>query len=188
MKRLERKTVKVGENTFYIQPFAAFEAARISGDLASLVSPVLGGVAGIIKMMAGVSANESSTGEDKFDFLNMDVKEVVPVVAESLAGIQGDKVESMMKRLLIAHKNISVEMENGTTILTMDIANEIFCCEIMDMYMLCYEVINLNFGSFFLRLLSRFGLQKRDMATAAEMILTSINTESSIAPNSPNLS
>ena len=186
MKRLERKTVKIGDNTFYIQPFAAFEAARISGELASLVSPVLGGVAGIIKMMAGTSGE--GTGEDKFDFLNMDVKDVVPVVADSLAGIQGDKVESMMKQLLVNKKNISVELEDGTTVLTMDIANELFCCEIQDMYMLCYEVINLNFGSFFSKLLSRFGLQKKDMAAAAEKILTSVNTENSIPNDSLNLS
>ena len=65
-----------------------------------------------------------------------------------------------MKKLLVDHKNVSVEGEaTGGDVkqLTLDLANEVFCGEIQDMYILCWEVIKLNFGGFFKKLGAQSG-------------------------------
>ena len=36
---------QIGENTFYIKPFPAFVAANISGDLAAVITPMIGSLA-----------------------------------------------------------------------------------------------------------------------------------------------
>lgn len=45
MKQMQITEAKIGENTFYIKPFPAFTAAKISGDLSALIMPIVGGVA-----------------------------------------------------------------------------------------------------------------------------------------------
>lgn len=42
MKRMERTEKVIGENTFYIVPFAAFTATNISAELSAVLSPMLG--------------------------------------------------------------------------------------------------------------------------------------------------
>lgn len=56
-----------------------------------------------------------------------------------------------MKKLLIDNKNVSVESEatdGQVKVLDYDIANEVFCGDVQDMYILCFEVIRLNFKGF----------------------------------------
>ena len=44
MKRLETTEKIIGENTFYIRPFAAFTAASIGSELAALLAPILSNI------------------------------------------------------------------------------------------------------------------------------------------------
>ena len=78
----------------------------------------------------------------------------MPAISSALSTISGDKVERMMRRLLIDQQNISVQGEDtdgNTVILDKDLADEVFCGELQDMFILCYEVIKLNFKGFFKR-------------------------------------
>ena len=149
MKQMEVTTKKIGDNTFYISPFPAFTSARISGDLASVIAPIIGSFAPMLK---GVDANSTE------DLMNKDMDEVLPVLSEALAQLEGDKLEDLIKQLLIDHKNISYDDEDGeATRLTYDAANEIFCGEMQDMFVLCWEVIKLNFGGFFKKIAGQSG-------------------------------
>jgi len=149
MKQMEVTTKKIGDNTFYISPFPAFTSARISGDLASVIAPIIGSFAPMLK---GVDADSTE------DLMNKDMDEVLPVLSEALAQLEGDKLEDLIKQLLIDYKNISYDDEDGeATRLTYDAANEIFCGEMQDMFVLCWEVIKLNFGGFFKKIAGQSG-------------------------------
>ena len=76
--------------------------------------------------------------------------------AEALSNctnISGDKMEKLMQKLLLGgHIVVELPDEEGKTKaerLDMDIANEIFCGEVQDMFILCFHVIKLNFNGFF---------------------------------------
>ena len=146
MRQMETTTVKVGDVKFYIQPFAAFKAANLTGELASVLAPLLGMLAPLV--------NEGS------DPMDIDVN----LAAEALAGctsISGDKIEMLMKKLLLGG-HIVVEAPNNEgdiepQRLDMDLANEVFCGEIQDMFVLCFHVIKLNFKGFFKRFASLSG-------------------------------
>ncbi len=157
-KQLEYTQVNIGENTFYVKPFPAFTAANISGELASLLTPIVGGVASVVPDKA---FEDNVTPDDiKASIADMDIDAALPVMSKAFSVISGDKFESLMKKLLITHKNISVDVEDKTEILTYDLANEIFCGDVQDMYILCYHVIKINFGGFFKKVGSLFGKRK----------------------------
>ncbi len=170
MKRMETTEKVIGENTFYIRPFAAFTAANISGEVIAVLSPVLGGLAPLI-------GGDSSKLEGVMD---MDIEKALPSVADALSDVSGDKIEHLMKRLLVAHGNISVEGPDTDGLvkkLDQDLADEVFCGEIQDMLILCFEVVKLNFKGFFRKLGDRSGslievLQQK-------VTPTSVNGESS---------
>ena len=135
---------------FYIRPFPAMVAANLTGDLASLLTPVLAALMPLV----GNSDNESD-GEDG-DLMDIDVNDAAASISKSMEGFSGSKVESMMKKLLIAHKNVVVELpvmdeddvetgEYSQEILDMDIVNEIFCGDVQNMFILAFYVIRLNF-------------------------------------------
>lgn len=142
MKQLEVVEKRIGENAFYIRPFPAFTAANLSGELAAILAPVLGSLAPLV-------------GNDAENVMEMDVEKALPSIGNAFSGISGDKFERMMKKLLIDSKNVSIEGEatdSETRLLTYDLANEVFCGDIDEMYILCFEVIKLNFGGFFKKL------------------------------------
>lgn len=159
MKQHETTEKKIGENTFYIRPFAAFTAANISGKLVALLAPAVAGLAPLA-MSAGDSDAEP-------DFMNLDVASF----SGALSGLSGDKVENLLKKLITKHDNISVETEDGVKRLDNDLANEIFCGSAQDMFILAVEVINVNFKGFFKKISGQFGLQK-EQPKAAAMPLT----------------
>lgn len=157
MKQMEVTKKEIGENTFYIKPFPAFVAVNISGELVSVLSPLLGGIAAVVG-----SGSDGSTGDTK-NIMDVDVEDALPAITSAFSGISGDKFERLMKKLLIDNKNISVECEatNGDAkLLTYDLANEVFCGDVQDMYILCFEVIRLNFKGFFSKIGDRFGALK----------------------------
>lgn len=151
MKQLETTEKRIGDSIFYIKPFPAFVAANISGDLAALITPLLGGLAPLLGN--GTAQNG--------DVMDMDVSDVLPSLTEAFSSLSGDKFERLMKKLLIDHKNIAVVNEETTNgevqLMSYDLANEVFCGEVQDMYILCWEVIRLNFKGFFKKLGTRFG-------------------------------
>ena len=174
MKQLEVTRKDIGEAVFYIKPFPAFTAANLSGDLANLVAPLFGG-------MAGAFGNSKAE-----DIMSMEIDEALPSISSAFSGLSGDKFERLMRNLLVEHKNISVECEatdGETKVLTYDLANEVFCGEVQDMYVLCFEVIRLNYKGFFKKLGARFGGLLEAFRTKTP---SSEDTESSITDNSQN--
>lgn len=184
MKRMERTEKVIGENTFYIVPFAAFTATNISAELSAVLAPMLGSMGAMIggidvdaamKAASQPSFNaENATEEDRgvsvTDIMNMDMEKVLPALAAAFGSLSGDRLERLMRRLLVDNKNISVEGEStdGRTVtLDKDLADEVFCGDIQDMFILCYEVIKVNFSGFFKKLGVQFGRQLRAM-TAEE--------------------
>lgn len=147
MKRMEVTEKQIGENTFYLRPFPAFTAANISGELASLITPMISGLAPVF---AGKSLDQVMT---------MEMEDAMPAFSDAFSALSGDKVERMMKKLLVDHENISVDIpETGkTAVLNLDLANEVFCGDVQDMFLLCFEVIKINFSGFFRKLGAQFG-------------------------------
>lgn len=192
MKRMERTEKVIGENTFYIVPFAAFTATNISAELTAVLSPMLGSMGAMVgnidaeAAMRAASQPSFNAGneaeEDRSvtvsDIMNMDMEKVMPALASAFGSLSGDRLERLMRRLLVDNKNISVEGEitDGRIVtLDKDLADEVFCGDIQDMFILCYEVIKVNFSGFFKKLGDRFGRQLRAMAKRE----TSSDTESS---------
>lgn len=145
MKQLESRTVTVGDNIFYIRPLPAFTAARMSGELASFILPLL---MGLVPLVNGPK-----------DLLDIDVEEAAPTISNAFSTVSGDKLESILKQLLIGGKTVSVETadSNKPQLLTEDLANELFCEEVQDMFILAFEVIRSNYNGFFKKLEAQFG-------------------------------
>lgn len=149
MKRMEVTEKQIGENTFYLKPFPAFTAANISGELAALITPV---ISSLVPLFGGKAT---------VDIMDIEIEDAAPAITGAFSALSGDKVERLMKKLLIDSQNISVSNpETGRIeVLTMDLANEVFCSEIQDMFLLCFEVIKINFSGFFKKLGAQFGDQ-----------------------------
>lgn len=159
MKQMEVTEKAIGGNTFYIKPFPAFVAVNISGELAALLTPMIGGVVALFG--GGKGAGEMEIRPESI--MDVDIDDTLPALSKALSGLSGNKFESLMKKLLIDHKNISVEGEStdgDVKLLTYDLANEVFCGDVQDMYILCFEVIRLNFKGFFTKLGAQFGSLK----------------------------
>lgn len=151
MKQLESREVTVGENIFYIRPLPAFKAANLSGELAALVLPLVTGLTSLIP--DGTTAENMGNG-----LFDIDVKDAGPAISAAFSSLSGDKIEAILKHLLIAGKNISVEVPGERVqILTEDLANEVFCEDVQDMFILAFEVIRTNYNGFFKKLGGRFG-------------------------------
>lgn len=161
MKRMETTEKVIGENTFYIRPFAAFTAANISGEVIAVLSPVLGGLAPLFGDMEKESSKSpKGEGSENANWMDMDIEKALPSITDALGNVSGDKVEHLMKRLLVDNGNISVEgpdTEGDVKKLDQDLADEVFCGEVQDMLILCFEVIKLNFKGFFKKLGARSG-------------------------------
>lgn len=177
LKQMEPTHEKIGDYDFYIRPFPAMVAANLTGELASLLTPVL---AALIPLVGDGEGGEDGEGDG--GLLDVDVNTAAASMAKSMEGFSGAKVESMMKKLLVAHKNIVVELpvydEDGVEmdeaeqeVLDMDLVNEIFCGEVQDMFILAFYVIRLNFNGFFKKLAGRFGKAGEALAKKTRQIL-----------------
>ena len=101
LKQLETREVTVGENIFYIRPLPAFKAANMTGELAALVLPL---VSGLAPLLSDVDTEKEGDG-----LLDIKVEDAAPAIAGAFSSLDGDKVEKILKHLLIAGSNISVE-------------------------------------------------------------------------------
>ncbi len=161
MKQLEPKQVQVNNNTFYIFPFPAFKAANMSGQLISLVTPMLASLAPMI--------NQNGNA------LDTDLDKAAPLIASSFSALSGDKLEDMLKKLLLGG-NITVEVPNQQAVrLDEDTANEIFTGDTQDMFVLAFEVIKLNYAGFFTKVASQFGIQKGVLEKATTTLKSTVD-------------
>ena len=176
MKQLEPREVKVGENIYYIRPLPAFKAANLTGELAALVLPLVSGLAPLI---AAVDPDKEDNG-----LLDIDVEDATPAVASAFAQLDGDKVEKILRHLLLSGNNISIEVPGEKArLLSEDLANEVFCTDVQDMFILAFEVIRTNYNGFFKKLAARFGkvvegLKKKAAAQNATATSTSAVSQS----------
>ncbi len=159
MKQLEPINVTVNKTNFHIFPFPAFKAANLSGELIALFGPMAGGLVAIL----GGDGNDSSNP------LDLDVEKAAPALATAFDSLSGDKVEAILRKLLVTSRNITVDMDDGTAeYLTEDMINEIFCAEVQGMYVLAFHVIKTNFGGFFAKLGSLSGSASEKVKKVAE--------------------
>jgi hypothetical protein len=139
------KTVTLGGNAFSIRPFPAFTAANVSGEIGGVLAPIL---AGVIPLLGG----------DSTDVMNMDVGGF----STALSSLSGDKLEKVMYKLLVQHRNISVQLEGekDDVLLDKDITDEVFCGSAEDMFILAFNVIQTNFKGFFGKIGNLSGFRK----------------------------
>ena len=148
IKQIEPIVEKVGGRKFYITPFPAFKAANLTGELASVLTPIFGILAPLV---------------DDTGLMDVDVNKAVEALSNCTM-ISGDKLEKLMQKLLLGgHIVVEVPNEDGeieAERLDMDLANEIFCGDVQDMFMLCFHVIKLNFNGFFKKLVNLSGKEQ----------------------------
>lgn len=153
LKQATPTKVKVGDMEFYIRPFPAFKAANITGELASVLAPLLGALAPLVSESGKKENPEKETAEESF--LDMDAGKAAEAMA-NCTSINGIQIENLMKKLLLGgHIAVELEDENGNMEeekLTQELADEIFCGDIQYMFALCFYVIKLNFSGFFSKL------------------------------------
>ena len=176
MKTHEARDVRVGELSFHIFPFPAFTAANLSGELLNLVIPAISSVLPYV-------GTKEVDGKER-SFLDVDIDEAAPAIAGAFGSISGPRLEAMLKKLLVVNGNVTVEVEDvegsghyHAERLTEDLANELFCGEIQDMFILAFHVIRLNLNGFFEKVSARFGgaLDKL-MGTTGESNSTATST------------
>ena len=176
MKMMEVTEKTIGEHTFYIRPFSAFYSANLSGELASLLTPMLGS---LVPLVGGVSGDKGK----EFHLEDLDMEELGPALTEAVSGLNGDKVESIMRKLILNQGNVSVcgpATEGRTEKLNEDLVNEVFCWELQDMYILCFEVVRLNFQGFFKRLGARSGNRPSELRATRK---NTSDSETSMEPD-----
>ena len=150
MKQFEAKERELCGFMFYIRPLPAFKAANISGELFGVLLPVLGSLAPLVEAKGDT--------ESLFD---IDSDLAAKAFAKGASGLSGQKLEALLKMLLIQHRNVSFEPLEKTNvkpqILTEELANDIFCTDVQDMFILAFDVIKSNYSGFFVKLGSLFG-------------------------------
>lgn len=159
-RRMEAKEVKLNGINFLIYPFGAFTAANLSGEFTGMLLPAAGALAPLL-------------GGDKKLSLDDNVMEAAPQIASAFSAVNGDKVEGLLKKLLCS-KNI-VLRDKGEY-LTEEMADEIFCAEIQDMYILAFYVLKENFGGFFEKAATLFGKLEMEQEERGIQSSTGIST------------
>ena len=170
MKQQDATPVLVGDTTFYIRPFPAFKSANIFGQLTKTITPVAGGLLSLV----------GGTGDEKSIF-DLNLEEAAPALAGAVSGLSGTVVETLLRQLLVDYGNIAYDdPETGATPkLTMDKANELFCGEVQDMFILAVEVITVNYNGFFKKTAAPLGPVIAALTKAADTINTATSTPAS---------
>lgn len=156
MKQFKPTIKTIGDNKFYIRPFPAFTAAKMTGDLAGVAAPMLAGIAPVALKYSG----DKGSGSGKKS-LDADISELAPALQGAFSGLSGDKLEYLCREMLVAHGNISVSIggdDSDNKTLDDDTVNELFCGGLDEMFTLIFEVIKVNFSGFFKKLAAQYGL------------------------------
>ena len=167
MRQLEPTIKKVGENTFAITPFSAFRAANLTGELASTLAPLAGAFAPLLGQAMNSNGESDSGG-----LMDIDAGEAAKAIS-NCSGLSGDKLELLAKKLLLGGHIVAEFEEDGRTKkekLDIDLANELFCGEVQDMFVLCFHVIQLNFNGFFKRLATQSGEEESATKQPRQML------------------
>lgn len=161
MKQTETKKVAIDNATFYIRPFGAFTAAGMTASLGKILGPVLGGVAPVITdYMSGEDGRTKALAD-------MDLGLVAGGIGDAMASLDPDGLVSVLKMLLIEHRNVTVTVDDGEpSILDEDLANEVFCQDLGGMITVAVAVIKINFSGFFGKLAVRYGVHFEQMGAA----------------------
>ena len=156
MQQITPISKQYGEYIFYIYPFPALKAANISGELVSMISPFVLSIAPAA--LKAIGSDDNSVDNSVLDF---DLTESTSTMINAFSSLSGDKLEKLMKTLLVEHRNISFEHEQERTVKWLDEngLNDVFIGDITDMYLLAVEVIKVNFNGFFEKLGNQFGGQ-----------------------------
>ena len=166
MKQLEATEFVVAGTKFYVRPFPAFKAANISGELASVLTPFLGALAPLIDTKKGDTGERESPESTDKGLDDIDAGEAAK--AMSAVNISGAQIEKLMKKLLLGgHIAYEAEDDEGNTEakkLEEDDVNELFCGDVQDMYILCFDVIKVNFNGFFKKFAGLSGAAKATVA------------------------
>lgn len=195
MKAMEVTQKTIDDYTYYIRPIPAFPAAGLSAELLNFLSPIVGGLVPIIGSVVGsgigdkiAQSNDGSkkdgstlTDEELLEIMgNIDIESIMPSIQTALDGLDGNRTEALMRKLLITYGNVYVEGEatdGNSKQLDNGLANAVFCGDVQNMYVLCFYVIQVSFKGFFKKLLNRFGLLEK----IPQQIKTSKNTEISMS-------
>lgn len=153
-KRMQTRKVIIDGIEFTIFPFGAWYSASLSGELAKVLGPIVAGLAPLF------------LNGDVGSLLSRDLSEIMPGIMEALKSLDGDVIEKLLGDLLIKRDNVSCvyKDEDGrrvTEVLTMDLADELFCQNIDGMLELAIEVVKFNFSGFFKRTFTRLGAQSQ---------------------------
>ena len=92
--------------------------------------------------------------------MDINIDDALPAFTKAVAGLSGDRFEWLLKKLLVNYNNVSVcgPATDGVAMrMNLDLANEVFCGDVEDMFLLCWEVMKLNYSGFFRKLGARFG-------------------------------
>ena len=150
-----KATREIDGNMFYIRPFPAFTAVNMSGDIAALITPILATIAPVLG---------GAVKDGMVSVMDIEAETAATALATGMTSISGDKIESLIHKLLTKYKNITVEIDGKDgQILTSDLANEMFCGNVEDLFLLVFDVIKVNFGGFFRKLGGPFGGVLKDV-------------------------
>ncbi|CAB4197804.1 hypothetical protein UFOVP1309_35 [uncultured Caudovirales phage] len=146
------ETIIIGQTEYTAMKMNAFEANRILLRLNKIILPVIGG---LTKGKQGASIN----------ILDADLSEVTGIIAENLTEEIMDTIVLPMftqSRVYMVEKKVFIK--DGMSI------NQAFTADnLFDLYELIWEVLKLNFSSFFAKTAGRFGNLTAGVQTAKSL-------------------
>ena len=163
LKQHEATRVNYDGVDFAIFPFPAMKAACISGDLVKFLTPVVGALVPAFK--------DGADGEAAMDsLLKMSMTDITAMLKTATETLDSETIEKILGELLTDNGNVSCEYRDDKgkavkTILTRDVADEIFVGSLDSMLLLAVDVVKVNYGDFFTRLLTQSGAGQAESKT-----------------------
>lgn len=169
VKMMQPAEKQIGKYTFYIYPLPAFDAARLSTEVIGLLSPLVGGIVNAFKN----SGNDNSESDDKEkkSLMDMDVSEAAPYIANAFSFLSADKVERLIRELLLGGCVAVREDESqDAEYLTEDKCNEVFRGNTQNMFVLAFYVLKENYSDFF----ESIGIQSGNVTDAVKKMISPV--------------
>lgn len=134
------KEVNLGNSVFYIHQFPPFYAMHVLGELQKVIVPVLGGA------VKGAKGTNLDANVD-------DLSVLVDVAGDAIASLpkhlNGDSLEKLSKMLLDpTYVAISIDGREKPIRLTEPVLDEVFIGRPIDMLVLMFKVVKVNFMDF----------------------------------------
>ncbi|MCD8201908.1 MAG: hypothetical protein LUD47_07580 [Clostridia bacterium] len=143
----ETKEYKVGGHSYFVKPFRAMTAVRLSADVLKIITPFFDGFV---------------QGDNLSDLKNLDLSVIVDGLEKCLADTDGKQIEDALEKLLIRHDNIAVDYDGQTQYLTEEILDEWMAGDIENIFVLAFYVVKENYQGFFARFSTQSGKAKAD--------------------------